>query len=130
MLPLPRFTQIKGVALDEFLKEEKISALLKATVERGKEIVSLLGSGSAYFAPSAAIAAMARVVIKDEKRLLGACAYLDGEYGIKDVCLGVPCRLGKNGVEEIVELKLNRTEQDALQAVASALKKQYQDLPL
>ncbi len=130
MLPLPRFSNIKGVALDEFLSEEKIKDLMQKTVQRGKEIVSLLGSGSAYFAPAAAIAAMVRVIAKDEKRTLGTCAYLSGEYGLKDICIGVPCRLGRNGIEEIVELNLNQQEKEALLKSAATVKEQYQSLNL
>lgn len=124
MLPLARFTRIKGVALGEFLKDEQISALIKRTIERGKEIVTLLGSGSAYFAPSAAITAMVKAIVKDELRTLGACAYLNGEYGFKDVCLGVPCRLGKEGIEEIIELDLNAKEKQALLDTVASLKEQ------
>ena len=126
MLPLPRFTNIKGVALDEFLDDKKIEALVKKTVERGRQIVSLLGgSGSACFAPSAAIASIVKIIAKDEKRTLGVCAYLNGEYGVKDVCLGVPCRLGREGIEQIIELDLNRQEKDAFIESVNALKKQY-----
>ena len=75
--------------------------------------MSLLGSGSAYFAPSAAIAELVRVIAKDEKRIIGVSAYLNGEYGIKDICIGVPCRLGKSGIEKIIELDLNQEEKHA-----------------
>lgn len=122
MLPLPRFTNIKSVALDEFIDEKDTAALLTRTIDRGKEIVGLLGSGSAYFAPSAAIAEIVRVIAKDEKRTLGVSAYLNGEYGIKDVCIGVPCRLGRNGIEQVIELDLNKEEKQALQQCAAQLK--------
>jgi len=128
MQPLSRFTNIKGVALDEFLSEEKINELIKRTVERGAQIVSLLGSGSAYFAPSAAIAALVKVIVKDEKRTIGVCALLNGEYGIKGVCIGVPCRLGRTGIEEIIELELSKQEKEALLASAGRLKEQYNSL--
>ena len=130
MLPMPRLSRIKGVALDEFLDEKKVDALLKKTVLRGAEIVSLLGSGSAYYAPSAAIAEIVRVIAKDEKRTLGVSAYLNGEYGIKDACIGVPCRLGRNGIEQIVELALNKEEKDALQKSAQTLQQAIKQLPL
>ena len=125
MLPLPRFTTIKGVALDEIMDDSKIAGLTQRTVDRGKEIVSLLGSGSAYFAPSAAIAEITRALAKNEKRTLGVSAYLNGEYGLKDVCLGVPCRLGKDGIEQIIELDLNQQEKEALLKSASTIKEQY-----
>ncbi|MFH1269616.1 MAG: malate dehydrogenase [Candidatus Omnitrophota bacterium] len=110
MLPLPRFTTVKGVELNELLEDEKIKVLNKKILERGQEIVSLLGSGSAYFAPSQAITTMVKIIVKDEKRIIGVSTYLNGEYGIKDICIGVPCRLGKEGVENIVELDLNKEE--------------------
>jgi len=125
MLPLARFTQIKGVTLDEFIDDKKIQDLVKKTVGRGAEIVSLLGNGSAYFAPSAAIAVIVKAIVKDEKRNLGACACLNGEYGLKDICIGVPCRLGKQGIEKIIELDLNKEEEGALLKSAANLKEQY-----
>ena len=130
MLPLARFTTIKGRKLDEFLDENKQRALLDKTVKRGAEIVSLLGSGSAYFAPSAAIAAIVKTIAKDEKRILGVSAFLDGEYGIKDVCIGSPCRLGRQGIEQVIELDLNDDERRALRESAEALRKLCMTLPL
>ena len=110
MLPLPRFTTVKGLALTEMLEEEKIKILVKKTLERGQEIVSLLSSGSAYFAPAQAIAAIVKIIAKDEKRIIGLSAYLNGEYGMKDICIGVPCRLGREGIEKIIEFDLNKEE--------------------
>lgn len=110
MLPLPNFTKVKGVALDEFLTDEKIKALVSRTVARGAEIVANLGTGSAFFAPSAAIAAIVKTIAKDEKRTIGLCSYLNGQYRIKDSCIGVPCRLGKEGIEQIIELDLSSEE--------------------
>jgi len=128
MLPLPRFSSIKGVCLDEFLDDKKINELVRKTVDRGREIVSLLGSGSAYFAPSVAVAEIVRVIAKDEKRTLGVCAYLNGEYGVSDVCIGVPCRLGKNGIEEIIVLDLNEQEKESFLKSVSNLKEQFNSL--
>lgn len=128
MLPLPRFTKVKNKPLDKIIDEKKIQGLVERTIGRGAEIVSLLGSGSAYFAPSAAAAAVARAIAKDEKRAIGACAYLNGEYGLSDVCIGVPCRLGKQGIEEIIELELNQKEKEAFFEAAAHLKKQYNAL--
>jgi malate dehydrogenase len=125
MLPLVRFTNIKGVALEEFLVKEKIDTLVQKTISRGAEVVSLLGDGSAYFAPSAAIAQLVKVIAKDEKRTLGVSAYARGEYGIKDVCIGLPCRLGRTGIEKIVELDLNKQEKEILLSSAGRLKEQY-----
>ncbi|MDD5654929.1 MAG: malate dehydrogenase [Candidatus Omnitrophica bacterium] len=115
MLPLPRFTKVKGVSLDEFLEDKKIEALAGRAVNRGAEIVSSLGTGSAFFAPSAAIAAIVKTIVKDEKRTIGLCSYLNGEYGgIKGTCLGVPCRLGKLGIEKVIELDLSQEERSKL----------------
>jgi len=122
MLPLPRFTTIRGLALDKFVDANTVRGLVKNTVGRGAEIVSLLGSGSAYFAPSAAIAEIVRAIIKDEKRILGLSVYLSGEYGLHDLCIGCPCRVGKNGIEEIIQLDLIPEEKEALQKSAAALK--------
>lgn len=130
MLPIPRFTNIKGVALDEFIDEKKTENLIDRTINRGAEIVSLLGSGSAYFAPSAAITAIVKAIVKDEKRIIGVCVYLNGEYGLKDVCIGVPCRLGREGIEEIIELDLNKEEKEALLKSATNLTKQFSNLAI
>ena len=130
MLPLSRFTNIKGVPLDQFLDQMRIKQLRDKTVNRGKEIVTLLGSGSAYFAPSAAIASIVKIIAGDQKRTQGVCAYLDGEYGLKDICIGVPCRLGRKGIEEIIELDLIKGEKEALKEAADSLRQQYKQLPL
>lgn len=124
MLPLPRFTYIKGVALDELADGKKIDALVKRTIGRGAEIVSNLGSGSAFFAPSLAIALIVRAILKDEKRTIGVSTYLNSEYGIKDVCIGVPARLGRDGIEKIIELDLNKEEKEALLKSANSIKSQ------
>lgn len=121
MLPLPRFTMIKGMKLDEILEDKKIQALMKKTLERGHEIVSL--SGSAYFAPSQAITVMVKAIAKDEKRILGVSAYLNGEYNTKDICIGVPCRLGKEGIEQIIELDLNKEEKSAFLRSVESIRK-------
>jgi len=125
MLPLPRLTTVKGVDLAEFLNEEKTERLTRKTKERGAEIVGLLGSGSAYFAPSAAILELVKTIVKDEKRIIGVSALLEGEYGVQGVCIGVPCLLGKSGIEKIVELKLNAAEMTAFREAAERLQEQY-----
>jgi malate dehydrogenase len=123
MLPLARLCKIKGVSLEEFMDDSKVKKLIDKTVNRGAEIVSLLGSGSAYFAPSAAVAGLVKSIAKDEKRIMGVCAYLNGKYGIKDSCTGVPCRLGRNGIEQVIELELNKEELAALNASADSIRK-------
>jgi len=128
MLPLPRFTKVSGEPLDKIIGKDKAQELIVKTFDRGKEIVAFLGSGSAYFAPSAAIAEIVTTIAKGDSQTLGLSAYLNGEYGIKDVCIGVTCRLGKNGIEKIVELELNREELAALQDCASKLKEQFKEI--
>jgi malate dehydrogenase len=130
MLPLAGFTQIKGIVLGEFLDDAKIEELTKKTVARGAQIVSLLGSGSAFFAPSQAVAAVVKAIIKDQKRSIGVCAYLNGEYSLKDICIGVPCRLGAKGIEQIIELELSQSEQKAFMASAESLRSLAKQLPL
>lgn len=122
MFPAARFTTVNGKILTDILPKEKVEELIKKTVERGKEIVSLLGSGSAYFAPAAAILQIVRAIVKDQKIQLGVCAYLDGQYGQKDVCAGVPCVIGKNGIEKIIELELNKEEKEAFVKSCDAIK--------
>jgi malate dehydrogenase len=130
MLPLAKHTKVKGVSLEEFLDKEKVDNLIKKTVARGAEIVSYLGSGSAFFAPSAAVGEMVRVIAKDEKKILGACAYLSGEYGIKDICIGVPARLGKSGIEKIIELDLSESEKKYLLVSSESIRKLSRQLPI
>lgn len=130
MLPLPRFCSIKGVPLEEFLSEDKLAELVRKTVGRGAEIVALFGNGSAYFAPSAAILDIVKALVKDERRTVCVSAYLNGEYGIKDACLGVPCRLTRNGIEKVIELELSRQEKETLFRSGEDLKTQYRALNL
>jgi malate dehydrogenase len=121
MLPLSSFTKVKGVSLDEFISEDKIESLINRTIDRGAQIVANLGTGSAFFAPSAAIAAIVRTIVKDEKRTIGLCSYLNGQYGVEDSCIGVPCRLGKNGIEQIMELSLSADQLARLNKSAIAV---------
>lgn len=120
MIPLPRFSKIKGKPLDKILGKDEVDTLVNSTKNRGATIVSLYGSGSAYFAPSAAILEICRAVIRNEKRIIPVSAYLDGEYGVSDICIGVPARLDKNGINQIIELDLNPQEKELfLQSVNS-----------
>ncbi|MBU4252435.1 MAG: malate dehydrogenase [Candidatus Omnitrophica bacterium] len=121
MLPLPRFAKVKGVSLDEFISDDKIESLINRTINRGAQIVANLGTGSAFFAPSAAIASIVKTIVKDEKRTIGLCSYLNGQYGIKDTCIGVPCRVGKNGIEQVMELDLSQDELTQLTKSAMAV---------
>ncbi len=122
MVPLVRYTTVAGIPISEFLPKEKIDQLVKRTREGGAEIVSYLKTGSAYYAPSAAIVEMVESIVKDKKRILPCSVLLQGEYGLKDVFVGVPVKLGKKGVEEIIELKLTDEEKQALYASASRVK--------
>lgn len=114
MVPMPRHCSIGGVPLTEFLPKETIDRLVDRTRNGGAEIVGLLKTGSAYYAPSASAVQMAEAILKDQHRILPCAAYLKGEYGIKDLFIGVPCRLGGNGLEKVIELKLNEVEQAGL----------------
>ncbi len=111
MVPMPRFTTVKGVSLTELLSAQRISELVERTKNGGAEVVSLLKSGSAYYAPAAAAYQMVRSVILDEKRMLPCAASLNGEYGVRGVYTGVPVLLGSRGVERIIQLSLNDQEQ-------------------
>ena len=122
MVPLPRFTTVSGVPITELMPESTINRLVDRTINGGAEIVNLLKTGSAFYAPSAAVTNMVEAVIKDTKRILPVCAYLSGEYGKKDIYLGVPVKIGRIGIEEILELELTAEEKKALDRSAEAVK--------
>lgn len=121
MVPLPRYTTVSGIPVTELISEEKLSAIVQRTKVGGGEIVNLLGT-SAWYAPGAAAAQMVEAIIKNEHRIFPVCALLNGEYGLKDIYLGVPVKLGKNGIEQIIELKLNDAEKALLSSSAIAVK--------
>ena len=121
MVPLVRFTNVGGIPLSELMAEEKIDQLVKRTRSGGGEIVELLKEGSAYYAPSAAITQMVESVLLDKTRILPACAYLEGEFGINGLCVGVPVKLGANGMEQVMEIKLTADEQAALKGSADSV---------
>lgn len=114
MVPLPRYSTVAGIPIPELLSQATIDRLVKRTREGGIEIVNYLKSGSAYYAPSSSAVAMVEAIVKDKKRILPCAVYLQGEYGLKDTFVGVPVKLGKKGVEEIIQIKLNPDEQAAL----------------
>jgi len=122
MVVIPRLTTVKGRPLTELLPNETIDKLVERTIHGGREIVDLLKTGSAFYAPSAGIARMAEAIIKDKKEVLPCAALLEGEYGIQDSVIGVPVRLGKKGIEEIVELELNAEEKQKLYDSAEGVK--------
>jgi malate dehydrogenase len=109
MVPLPRYTTVGGIPVTEMISEAKLDAIVERTKKGGGEIVNLLGT-SAWYAPGAAAAQMVEAIVKDQKRIFPVCAWLNGEYGLKDIYLGVPVKLGKNGIEKIIELQLNDSE--------------------
>jgi malate dehydrogenase len=122
MVPITRLCTVGGVPITELLPEEKIDSLVERTVKGGGEIVSLLKTGSAFYAPATAIAQMVNAIILDKKEILPCAAYLEGEYGINGVVVGVPVKLGKNGIEQIIELKLTPEEDTALKKSADAVR--------
>lgn len=122
MVPMPRYTTVKGVPMTKILPQEKISSLIERTRNGGAEIVSLLKTGSAYYAPAAATYQMVRAVLLDEKRILPCAAYLDGQYGVRDIYVGVPAILGAHGLEKVIELELNEAERADFDRSVSAVK--------
>jgi len=122
MVPIPRLTTVGGIPITEFLPEETIDKIVDRTIKGGGEIVALLKTGSAYYAPAAATAQMIEAILFDKKKILPCATYLDGEYGIKGVVVGVPVKLGRNGIEQIIELKLTPEESAALKKSADAVR--------
>jgi len=121
MVPLPRYSTVAGIPITDLLSEDRIEALVDRTRKGGAEIVGLLKTGSAYYAPSAAAVEMAEAIIKDQNKILPCAAYLKGEYGIHDLFIGVPVKLGKSGIEQVIELKLASNESQALETSAKAV---------
>ncbi len=118
MVPLPRYATVAGIPLPDLLSADRIEAIVERTRKGGGEIVSLLKEGSAYYAPSSAVAEMVEAIVKDNKRILPCAAWLTGEYGLSDLYMGVPVKLGRNGVEHILEINLNEEEKAALEQSA------------
>ena len=121
MVPLVESTQVNGVPVKDLIAEDVLERIVNRTRKGGAEIVELLGKGSAYYAPATAIYEMIEAILKDQKRLLPSIAYLEGEYGFSDICLGVPTILSKNGIEKIVEVNLNEREQEQLKYSAESV---------
>lgn len=122
MVPLPRYSTVAGIPITELIAPDKLAALVQRTRDGGAEIVKYLKTGSAYYAPSAATVEMVEAILKDKKKILPCAAYLNGEYGISGLFVGVPCKLGAKGLEQIIEIKLTQDEQQALQKSADAVK--------
>jgi malate dehydrogenase len=121
MVPLPRYSTVAGIPITELLSPEKVKALCDRTANGGAEVVALLKTGSAYYAPASSVAAMVDSILLDKKRVLPCAAYLEGEYGINGLFVGVPCKLGANGVEHIFEITLTPEESAGLQKSAAAV---------
>jgi malate dehydrogenase len=130
MVPLPRYTTISGIPLSQFLPKETIDRLVDRTRKGGGEIVNLLKTGSAFYAPSAAAIQMTEAILKDKKRILPCCVYLDGEYGLKDIYFGVPVKLGAGGAEAVIELQLTEEEKKLVAKSAESVKKSIAELKL
>lgn len=130
MVPMPRFSTVGGTPLAELLPAEQVEALAKRTVFGGAEVVALLKTGSAFYAPAASVVAMVRAILGDTGETLPVCAYLDGEYGVSDIYMSVPARLGRAGVLEVVELPVTADELAALQASAATIAEAVDSLGL
>src|SRR6059058_2840242 len=122
MVPLPRYSTVAGIPITELIAPDRLKALVDRTANGGAEIVKYLKTGSAYYAPSAATVEMVEAILKDKKKILPCAAFLNGEYGINGLYVGVPCKLGAKGLEQIIEIKLTPEEQAALNRSADAVR--------
>lgn len=122
MVPIARFTTVAGIPITELLPQDRIDALIQRTRDGGAEIVKLLKTGSAFYAPGASAVQMAESILKDKKKILPCCVYADGEYGIDGIFVGLPVKLGRNGIEEIIQVKLTKKEKEELHISASHVK--------
>src|SRR5262245_42339476 len=130
MVPLPRYSTVAGIPITDLLSKERIDAISKRTADGGAEIVNFLKSGSAYYAPGAAAVEMVEAILRDKKKILPCAAYLNGQYGVRGLYVGVPVKLGRAGVEEIVEIKLTPDEQAAFNKSADAVRELVDKLKL
>lgn len=122
MVPLPRYSTVAGIPITELLDAATVEAIVKRTATGGAEIVKLLGTGSAFYAPGSSIVEMVEAILKDKKKILPCCVFLQGEYGIKDLFVGVPVKLGARGLEQVIEITLTAEEQAALSSSADAVR--------
>jgi len=130
MVPLPRYSTVAGIPITELMSQATVDRLVKRTRDGGIEIVNFLKSGSAYYAPSSSAVAMVEAIVKDKKRILPCATWMQGEYGLRDTFVGVPVKLGKKGMEEIIQIKLNAEEQAALNKSADDVKSSIAKLSL
>lgn len=129
MVCWPRYTTVEGTPITELMSEDDVEAVVERTVKGGAEVVAHLKTGSAYYAPGASIAKMVEAILTDSKEVMSVCSYINGEYGIEDLYMNIPTRLGKNGVEEIVEFDLTDDELACLQASAESVRAGLANLP-
>jgi malate dehydrogenase len=122
MVPLPRYSTVAGIPITELIPADKLDALVQRTANGGAEIVALLKSGSAYYAPAASAVEMVEAILKDKKKILPCAAYLEGQYGVRGLYVGVPVKLGRAGVEQVIEIKLTPEEQAAFNKSAAAVR--------
>ncbi|MDD4107837.1 MAG: malate dehydrogenase [Prolixibacteraceae bacterium] len=122
MVPLPRYTTVSGIPVTELINDTKLNAIIERTKKGGGELVHLMGT-SAWYAPGSAAAQMVEAIVMNQKRIMPCCARLEGEYGLKDIFVGVPVKLGKNGIEQIIEVALNKKEKELLYTSAETVKK-------
>src|SRR6478672_3255328 len=121
MVPLPRYSTVAGIPITELMDKATVERLVQRTRDGGAEIVKYLKTGSAYYAPSAAVTEMCEAILKDKKKILPCAAYLEGEYGLQGLFVGVPCKLGTRGIEQVIEIKLTAEEKTALEKSAEAV---------
>jgi malate dehydrogenase len=122
MVPLPRYSTVAGIPITELLPKDRLDALVARTANGGAEIVGLLKTGSAYYAPAASVVEMVEAILRDKKKVLPCTAYLEGEYGVKGLFVGVPVKLGRRGIEQILEITLSAAEAAALGRSAAAVR--------
>ena len=130
MVPLPRYTSVAGIPLTQLMDKETIDRLVDRTRKAGTEIVNLLKTGSAYYAPASSAVQMVESVVKDKKRILPCSVYLSGQYGLNDIFVGIPAKIGRNGVEEIIEIELSEEEKAALNKSAQGVRNSIEKLKL
>lgn len=130
MVPLPRYSTVSGIPIGQLISKERIDAIMERTKKAGGEIVGLLKTGSAFYAPSAAVIEMAEAIIKDKKRIIPCAAYCEGKYGVNGIFVGVPVKLGANGVEDIIEIELNSEEKKAFDNSVAAIRKLIEEIKI
>ena len=128
MVPIPRYTTVSGIPITELISQDRMDAIVQRTRDGGAEIVNYLKTGSAYYAPGAAVIQMVESMLKGKNRIVPASVMLEGEYGLDNVCVGVPVKLGSNGIEEIIQLNLTHEERDALHASATVYQESLEEL--